>query len=264
MEAIKMKGRKDESRALNKIDFFTLNSIIVFSALLVLVVRFIFMDPYVESLNITNTLPLWIIIIPLVSGPIQVFIGKKSEILRDILGVNTSFIVFLSLLWMYPKVIQGTMVYELEGLLGLGLTFKVDMLSLIISLAAAILWVLVTMYSHDYMQVENHRNRFYLWMSITFSGILGTLMAGDLFTMYLFFEMMTFSSYFLVAHNQKPEAIIAGRSYIYMSIVGGLSILFGMFLLYNHTGTLEFTPLIYEIQALGSTKYLIASLLIGG
>ena len=259
-----MKGRKDESRALNKMDFFTLNSIIVFSALLVLVVRFIFMDPYVESLNITNTLPLWIIIIPLVSAPIQVFIGKKSEKLRDVLGVNTTFIVFLSLLWMYPKVIQGTMVYELEGLLGLGLTFKVDMLSLIIALAAAILWVLVTMYSHDYMQVENHRNRFYLWMSITFSGILGTLMAGDLFTMYLFFEMMTFSSYFLVAHNQKPEAIIAGRSYIYMSIVGGLSILFGMFLLYNHTGTLEFTPLIYEIQALGSTKYLIASLLIGG
>ena len=46
--------------------YFIISNIIVFSALLVLVVRFIFMDPYAESLNITNTLPLWIIIIPLV------------------------------------------------------------------------------------------------------------------------------------------------------------------------------------------------------
>jgi formate hydrogenlyase subunit 3/multisubunit Na+/H+ antiporter MnhD subunit len=281
-----LKGTVDDKKmkVTNKIDFFAINSIVVFSALLVLMVGFIIINPYVETLNMINglemgtnaigklisflidlnTLPLWIIVIPLVAGPIQVFIGAKSEKLRDTVVVNTTFIVLLLILAMYPKVLQGTMVYKLPELLGMGLTFKVDMLSLIVALTTGILWVLVTMYSHDYMQVENHRNRFYLWMSVTFAGILGTVMAGDLFTMYLFFEMMTFSSYFLVAHNQNKEAIVAGRSYIYMSIVGGLSILLGMFLLYNHTSTLAFGPLAYEIQGLGVIKYLIAALFIGG
>ena len=271
-----MKGTEyvEKNKITNKIDFFTVNSIVVFSALLVLMAGFIIVNgsevgtnaigKLISFLLNLNTLPLWIIIIPLVAGPIQVLIGRKSEKLRDTVVVNTNFIILILILAMYPKVLEGTMVYNLPKLLGLGLTFKVDVFSLIVALTAGMLWVLVTMYSHNYMQVENHRNRFYLWMSVTFGGILGTVMSGDLFTMYLFFEMMTFSSYFLVAHNQRNEAIVAGRSYIYMSIVGGLSILLGMFLLYNHTGTLAFGPLAYKMQGLSYTKYIIAALFIGG
>lgn len=267
-------GHEKKVKVTNKIDFFTVNSIVVFSALLVLITGFIIINEseigtntigkLISFLLSLNTLPLWIIILPLVAGPIQVLIGRKSEKLRDAVVVNTNFIILILILAMYPKVLQGTMVYKLPELLGLGLTFKVDMFSLIVALTAGLLWLLVTMYSHEYMQVENHRNRFYLWMSVTFAGILGALMAGDLFTMYLFFEMMTFSSYFLVAHNQRSEAIVAGRSYIYMSIAGGLSILLAMFLLYNYTGTLAFGSLAYELQGLGNTKYLIATLFIGG
>jgi len=138
------------------------------------------------------------------------------------------------------------------------------MLSFIMAVTSGILWFLVTIYAHDYMGIENHRNRFYLWMSVTFAGILGTVMAGDLFTMFLFFEIMTFSSYLLVAHNQSTESTLAGNSYIYMGVAGGLSILLGMILLYAYTGTLEFIPLVSEIKDLGWIKYLMTALFVGG
>lgn len=265
------------------LDLFSINTIIAFGALLVVMIGFITVNPYMKTLNIINgaigtdlvsnliksllnlkTLPLWIILIPLVAGPLEGLVGKKSEKLRDILVVNSTVAVFLLVLAMYPKIVQGTMVYELPSLIGYGLTFKVDMFSFIMAITASILWVLATMYAHDYMEIEEHRNRFYLWMSVTFCGILGTVMAGDMFTMFLFFEMMTFSSYFLVAHNQTREAIVAGHSYIFMGVAGGLSILLGMFLLYYHTGTLQFAPLAYQMQALGWIKYLIAGLFIIG
>ncbi len=280
-----MKGTQHEKIEItNELDVFSVTSIIVFAALIVLMVGFVIINPYLETLNITNglkvgsnsvrnlinfllslkTLPLWIILIPLIAGPIEILIGKRSEKLRDTLVVGTTFIVLLLILAMYPKALQGTMAYNLPKVLGLGLTFKVDMFSLIIALTTGMLWFFATIYSHNYMKVEDNRNRFYLWMSVTFCGILGTVMAGDLFTLYLFFELMTFSSYFLVVHNQSKEAMVAGRSYIYMSVAGGLSILMGMFLLYNHTGTLAFQPLAYQMQGLGYIKYLIATLFIGG
>lgn len=273
------KGYKDASG----LDFFSINTVLAFGALLVVMIGFVTINPYIKTLNIINgaggtdaasnligallntkTLPLWIIAIPLVAGPIEALTGRKSEKLRDVLVVNSTALVFLLVLAMYPKIVEGTMTYELPKLLGYGLTFKVDMFSFIIALTASMLWVLAAMYAHNYMEIEEHRNRFYLWLSVTFCGILGTVMAGDMFTMFLFFEMMTFSSYFLVAHNQSKEAIVAGHSYIYMGVAGGLSILLGMFLLYFNTGTLQFTSLAYQMQTLGATKYIIAGLFIIG
>jgi len=267
-----------------KLDSFSLNSIIVFGMAIALVISFVLLSSAMENGSLTDvvgiraaiseqiinfllnfkTLPLWIIIVPLIGGPIEAYLGQKSENLRDMTVVDTTFITFLLILAMYPQVVQGEMLYKLPRVLGYGLSFKVDMLGFIMAVTSGILWFLVTIYAHDYMGIENHRNRFYLWMSVTFAGILGTVMAGDLFTMFLFFEIMTFSSYLLVAHNQSTESTLAGNSYIYMGVAGGLSILLGMILLYAYTGTLEFIPLVSEIKDLGWIKYLMTALFVGG
>jgi formate hydrogenlyase subunit 3/multisubunit Na+/H+ antiporter MnhD subunit len=209
-------------------------------------------------------LPLIIIFFPLLGGPIEALLGRKSEMFRDTLVVNSTFITFLLILLMYPQVMANQMFYTIPGVFGYGLSFKVDLLSYIMATTAGVLWFFVTIYAHDYMGIEKHRNRFYLWMSITFSGILGTLMAGDLFTMFLFFEIMTFSSYMLVAHNQSKESMLAGNSYIFMGVAGGLSILLGMVLLYANTGTLDFVPLAKELARLGWIKYVITALFVVG
>jgi len=267
-----------------KLDFFCYNCIVSFIMAIFLIVSFILLSSSIDSTTISevvgkNTtisgaiinfllnfkaLPLFVILVPLLAGSIEAYIGKTSENLRDAAAVDVTFITFLAILAMYPQVVQKDMVYKLPKLLGYGLSFNVDMFSFIMAATAGILWFFVSIYAHDYMGIEKHRNRFYLWMSVTFAGILGTVMAGDLFTMFLFFELMTFSSYLLVAHNQSNESILAGNSYIFMGVAGGLSILLGMILLQGYTGTLEFTNLAFQMQDLGAVKYLIATLFIAG
>lgn len=211
-----------------------------------------------------KSLPVVIIMIPLIGGPVEVLLGRKSENARDMAVVNTTVATFFLILAMYPQVAEGTMRFEIPQMLGLGLSFKVDLLGFIMVVTSSVLWVLVSIYAHDYMSKEKHRNRFYLWMSITYGGILGTIMAGDLLTMFLFFEIMTFASYFLVAHNQSKESLLAGDSYIYMGVIGGLAILVGMILVYVFTGTVSFVPLATVISGVGWMRYLIATMFLIG
>lgn len=209
-------------------------------------------------------LPLFIIMLPFFIGPIEAIVGRKSEDLRDFTVVDSTFITFIAILLMYPQVARGGLSYVMPWVFGHGLSFRVDMFGFIMLVTSGILWLVVTIYAHDYMGIEKHRNRFYLWMSITFGGLLGTIMAGDILTMFLFFEIMTFSSYMLVAHNQSKESILAGDSYIYMGVVGGLLLLLGIILLFSYTGTISFVPLASQLATLGWKKYLIIMLFICG
>ncbi|SDK95789.1 complex I subunit 5 family protein [Natronincola ferrireducens] len=273
--AKKLRGLK------HPLDYFSINCILIFFISIIFIFGFVvFTLPGLEGNGlqklvkvgpefidfITNfkELPLLVVLFSLISGPIEATLGKRSETLRDSTVVDNTFISLIMTLAMYPQVAQGKIEYTIKGLFGYGLHFHVDMLSFIMAATAGILWFLVSIYAHDYMPIEQHRNRFYLWMSITYGGILGTVMAGDLLTMFLFFELMTFSSYMLVAHNQSKESILAGDSYIYMGVVGGLCILLGMILLITQTNTLHFVPLAAALKELGGMKYLITGLFVFG
>jgi hydrogenase-4 component B len=225
---------------------------------------FIFIYRFLQPLTTYAYLPLLTIFLPLVGGPIEAFIGKRSESLRDFTVVFSTFGTFVLILAMYPQVADGGIINSIPGVFGYGLHFKVDMLSYIMVSTAGILWLMVSIYAHEYMGMEHHRDRFYLFMSITFGGVLGTVMASDILTMFLFFELMTFASYLLVAHNQSPESILAGNNYIYMGVGGGLSVLVGMILLLFNTNHLDFVFLATELSELGWMQYLISGLFIIG
>ncbi len=211
-----------------------------------------------------NYYPIWIVFLPIIGGFVSISFGRKYENLRDALTVIFTFITLIMVMSMYPLVAKGNIILNLPRVLGYGLLFKIDMLSFIMAILTSILWLMAMIYAPNYMAFENHRNRFYLCAAITYGAILGTVMAGDVFTMFLFFEAMTFSSYMLVVHCETEEAIIAGGSYIYMAIFGGLCILLGMILLYIHTGTLEFNPLISQIVSMGNTRYSVMALFMVG
>ncbi len=281
-------GKKKEGffqRIIGSLDSFCVNCILVFILTVFLVGLFIFMtmetgtgvegsgffapkftiaEGFVNVINNLPYLPFIAILIPLLGGPIEAYIGKRSEVLRDSTVVNSTFVTFLIILAMYPQVAEGSINYYIPGVFGVGLHFTVDMLGFIMAMTAGVLWLMVTIYTRDYMKIERHRNRFSLWMAVTFGGILGTIFAGDILTMFLFFEMMTLTSYMLVAHNQSKESMLAGNNYIYMGVAGGLSILLGIVLLYVYTGTLEFVPLASELNELGWMKYLITMFFVLG
>ncbi len=259
---------------------FGIDCVVVFTTVLVIIMGFIALTATNIGSKLTanfsgiatisnflysyKALPLLAILTPFIGGLIETYFGTKSDNMRDVAVVNTTFITLLLVLAMYPQAMAGTLNYKISKILGFGLSFKVDMLSMTMAVTTSILWLMVMIYSHDYMLEENHRNRFYLFMSITYGAILGTVMAGDIFTMFLFFEIMTFSSYMLVSHCEHEECISAGYNYIYMGVLGGLSILLGMILLYLNTNTLEFVPMASQFHQLGVVKYWIIGLFIFG
>ena len=220
-------------RIIGNLDSFCVNCILVFVLTIFLVGIFIIItmgagtgtqgefifdtkfsiaETFVNLINNIPYLPFIAILIPLVGGPIEAYFGRKSETLRDSTVVNSTFVTFLMILAMYPQVVEGSIDYFIPGVFGVGLHFTVDMLGFIMAMTAGVLWLMVTIYTRDYMRIERHRNRFSLWMAVTFGGILGTIFAGDILTMFLFFEMMTLTSYMLVAHNQSKESMLAGNN----------------------------------------------------
>jgi formate hydrogenlyase subunit 3/multisubunit Na+/H+ antiporter MnhD subunit len=107
-------------------------------------------------------------------------------------------------------------------------TFQADILSCVFVLLAAFLWWAVSIYTPEYMKKEGGARSFDISTLLTLSAVLGVFLAGDLFTMLLFFELMTISSYFWVIHRRNEEAIRAGYFYLFFSIFGGLLLALGI------------------------------------
>ncbi len=209
--------------------------------------------------------PIAITILPLLGGPLAAELGKRrSEQSRDTLLLVTYVISLLMIVSMAPQVFAGAVETSIPGVLSFGLHFRVDILSYIMVLTSGLLWFVVGIYARDYMMTEHHRDRFAMFLSITYAGVLGTVMAADVLTMFLFFELMTFASYLLVAHNESSDSIVAGSSYIYMGVVGGLSVLVGIVLMQFYTAKLDFVLLAQELREAGAVQYVIATLFVLG
>lgn len=219
---------------------------------------------FLTFFNGLDSLPLIIVLLPLVGSIIMIYLGRKSCFSRDIIVISMALVTMLLTLFTYEGALEGGRLFEIQGILGLGLSFKVDMLSFTMLILTTMIWFLVMIYAHEYMMRELHCTRFFFFMGITYSAVLGTLVAGDLLTLFLFFEIMTFASYMLVIHGQKEESYHAGYNYIFMGILGGFSILIALILLYANVGDLSFTSAIRALDDAGNVKYVIISFLIFG
>ena len=224
-------------------------------------------DIYQSYLNFLNNqrLDIFIIIfIPVIGASLELIYREKNSAGRDRALVYMGFLVILLLIAIYPKVIQGNIHYVFDQVLLLGISFHIDILGYIILLITAFVWFYVIVYGHEYMTKEIHTTRFFFFLAITYSSVLGTIMSGDLLTMFLFFEVMTLASYMLVIHGQNEKAYKAGYNYIVMGLIGGLLIFTALILLYVNIGDLSFDTAIIALQTMGSLRYWIIGLLIMG
>lgn len=252
--------------------------IILFFVMLLLFVgfrvNFLGMTDHRESLGFLYTLfdglshfkglPMVLIAMPMMGSIIQAIFGHKASFSRDRVVILMTFLTIVIVFLMYPMASLSGLHLELPGILGLGLSFHIDMLGYTVLFISAIIWFLVMVYAHEYMKKERNCTRFFFFMGLTYGAVLGTIMSGDLLTMFLFFEIMTFTSYMLVIHGQKDESYQAGYNYIIMGLIGGFLILAAMLMLYFTLGDLTFQSAIVRLGELGSLRYWIMGLLVLG
>lgn len=121
----------------------------------------------------------------------------------------------------------------------LRIAFRIDEVSLIFAILTTIMWVLVGLYSVDYMKQVEKKGRFFLFYSIVYVVLMGLDFSANLMTLYLFYELMTLTSVPLILQELTSESVKAAFKYLYYSIAGAFLALFGIFV-FAKFGTLDF------------------------
>jgi len=126
---------------------------------------------------------------------------------------------------------------------GLGINFASSGFHSVLAVTSTFLWLCTALFSPSFFADDERVGKYYTFYLITLGALLGVFYAADLVTLFIFFEVMSMTSYTWVAHPQTKEALKASETYLYISIIGGLVMLMGVFLLYSDIGTLSFEAL---------------------
>ena len=192
------------------------------------------------------TLILAALAIPLIGALIIALTGRNPN-QRDSLMVASAVLVFLTVLSLLPSVLAGERPEVLLFFLmpGLPISFSIEPLGMIFGLVASGLWVITSIYGIGYMRGAHEKNqtRFFACFSIAIFAALGVAFAENMFTLFIFYEILSLSTYPLVAHKGDAQAKRGAR--IYLGLLLGTSIglmLPAMLVTWFMTGTLDFVP----------------------
>ncbi len=186
------------------------------------------------------------VFMPMAGAFVSYLIGRKNKKARDyfVSGLTILEFILAALLVAADVGHEGTLVYVPE-ICGMGLTFTVDGFRVLYAAIACFMWMCTSLFSKEYFAHYRNRNRYYLFQLLTLGATAGIFLSGDLYTTFIFFEIMSVSSYVWVAHDETAPSMRAAATYLAVAIIGGLTLLMGLFLLYTQTGTLLISEL-YE------------------
>ena len=192
-------------------------------------------------MTLSNSLPALIVASSLLPGLIIFFLREGSHRLRTLLnmfGAVLKLVLVGVLTW---GVFQDDF-YETRWLLapGLEVVLHADALSVLFVNLSTLLWLVTTVYAIGYLEHSPHRSRFFGFFSLCVSATVGLALAGNMFTFVLFYELLTLSTYPLVAHKGTPEAVRGARIYLAYTLGGGLVLMLGAIWLQALVGPLEF------------------------
>ncbi len=179
-------------------------------------------------------------------------IGRFHKTARDYAAAAAGLLEFAAMsaaaFWVYRMFADGNLLREMPGVVipgvcGMGLSFTLDGFRCIYGLIAAFMWFATLLFSREYFLRHRNRNRYYLFNLMTLGALLGVFFSADLFTAFIFFEIMSFTSYVWVVQEENKEALRAGETYLAVAVIGGLAMLLGLFFLYHQLGTLDMEQL---------------------
>lgn len=186
------------------------------------------------------------VFMPMAGALVSYLIGRKNKTVRDYFVAGLTVIEFICALLLVAADVghEGMLVYVPE-VCGMGLTFTIDGFRVLYAAIACFMWMCTSIFSKEYFAHYRNRNRYYLFQLLTLGATAGIFLSADLYTTFIFFEIMSISSYVWVAHDETAPSMRAAATYLAVAIIGGLTLLMGLFLLYSQTGTLLISEL-YE------------------
>ena len=181
------------------------------------------------------------------AGSILIALTARHPNLRETVTLTTAVLLFADVLWLLslatgagpaPALMIG------EIMPGLTLALAIEPLGMMFGMIASGLWVVNSIYSIGYMRAnsEHKQTRFYVCFAIAIASAVGVAFAANMFTLFIFYEVLTISTYPLVAHKETPEARQGGRTYLGVLIGTSIGLqLVAIIWTWVATGTLDFT-----------------------
>lgn len=185
------------------------------------------------------------ILIPLVAGAIMLFYNdryRQTKLLIGLVAVALTFLVSLELVADVKSVTErgGTVVglYRLgDWPVPIGIVLVLDRLSVLMVMLTALLAAPSLIYAAAGWHGKGQH--YHSMFQFLLAGVNGAFLTGDLFNLFVFFEVMLAASYGLMLHGSGPERIKAGLHYIAINLAASLLFLVGVALVYGTTGTLN-------------------------
>ncbi|MEE2924612.1 MAG: monovalent cation/H+ antiporter subunit D family protein [bacterium] len=179
---------------------------------------------------------------------IPISLSGRNPNLRELWTFLAGFLKLMLLFSLLEPVTKGIAVqFELWKVLpGVSLHFSVDAFGLLFAFVACSLWIPTSLYVIGYMRglKEHAQTRFFACFALALSATAGVAFAGNLLTLYVFYEILSLSTFPLVAHHQDGEARTGGRKYLTYLLATSIGLVLpAMIITYQMTGTLEFSSM---------------------
>ncbi len=176
-----------------------------------------------------------------------ILLFRKAPNWREAATFGAGLLKFSLVCSFVPEVLAGKtpqLVLIADLLPGVDLAFRLDSLGLLFALVAASLWIVTSAYSIGYMRGlrEHDQTRYFCFFAVALAATMGVALAANLLTLYLFYEVLSLSTYPLVTHHQDGEAKSSGRKYLIYILGGSIGLVLpAMCVVYATTGNLDFS-----------------------
>jgi multicomponent Na+:H+ antiporter subunit D len=190
---------------------------------------------------VSQWLPLLILSTSLVPAVITFFLDQDDHRWRNALNLGGAVVKLALIVFMLVDVARGTFhEVRLELLPGADLLLRVDALALLFLTLSGLLWLLTTVYAIAYFDRKPNLSRFFGFFGLCVFSTTGIALSGSLLTFFVFYELLTLSTWPLVVHKQNAESMAAGRTYLRYAMPASAALLFAILWLEHLAGPIEF------------------------
>jgi multicomponent Na+:H+ antiporter subunit D len=206
---------------------------------------------------LASNLPALQVVIPLISAPACLLLRKPRHAWACALGVSWTALL-IAILLARRVYTGGTLSYAIGAWAApWGIEYRVDMAGALMVLVITMLGAIVTPFARrsiDHEIAGRHAGLFYTCYLLFLTGLLGIVVTGDAFNLFVFLEISSLSSYVLISFGHSRRALTAAYQYLVMGTIGATFILISIGLLYMMTGTLNMMDLSLRLAAVADTR----------
>ncbi len=213
----------------------------------------------------TEHFPILLVLVPLIAAVSIPLLARAHRSIPWLVTMLSSALAFLVSIALLVRVLsEGRISYWLGNWPPpWGIEYAVDYLNGFVLVVVSFIALMVAIYSRNSIEKELLRHRhtaFYSLFMLLVAGLLGIVITGDIFNLYVFIEISSLAGYALIASGTREKALTASFNYLILGTIGATFLIMGVGLLYMVTGTLNMADLGERLPELYESRVVLTAL----